>query len=84
LRYLHSYPQNTNIIFRYLHLHHFFTIRICAIVAVIIRYSQIGNERILNAFKNNFDRFAVFWACFENIIQHQKYVESRKKNGLWI
>jgi hypothetical protein len=29
--------------------------RIRAVVAVIIRYSQIGNGLVLNAFKNNFD-----------------------------
>jgi len=47
--------------------------------AVNIRYPQIGNKPILDDFKNNFDRFLVFWACFENIMQHQKYVELRKK-----
>jgi hypothetical protein len=35
----------------------FFTIRICAVIEVIICYSQIVNEPILNTFKNNFDRF---------------------------
>jgi len=47
--------------------------------AVIIRYPQIGNGPILKAFKNNFDRFLVFLACFKKLIQHQKYVEPRKK-----
>jgi hypothetical protein len=49
-------------------------IRIHAIGAVIIRYSQIGNEPIpiLNTFKNNFNQFLVFWACFENIMQYRK------------
>jgi hypothetical protein len=46
---------------------------------VIIRYPQIDNWPILNAFKNNFDRFLVCWACFENIMQHKKYVEPIKK-----
>jgi hypothetical protein len=45
----------------------------------MIHYQQIGNGSILNAFKNNFDRFLVYWACFENIMQHQKYIEPRKK-----
>jgi hypothetical protein len=44
-----------------------FTIRIHTVIAVIIRYPQIGNWPIFNASKNNFDRFLVFWVCFENI-----------------
>jgi hypothetical protein len=47
--------------------------------AVVIRYSQIRNKPILNAFKNNFVRFLVFFACFENIMQHKKYTELGKK-----
>jgi hypothetical protein len=47
--------------------------------AVTIHYPLIGNGPILNAFKNDFDRFLVFFACFENIIQHRKYVKSRRK-----
>jgi len=31
-----------------------------AFFTVIIRYPQIGNVSILNAFKNNFERFLVF------------------------
>jgi len=42
-------------------------------------HKKIGNELILNAFKNNFDRFLVFLACFENIMQQRKYVEPKKK-----
>jgi hypothetical protein len=42
-------------------------------------YLQISNGPISNVFKNNFDRFLVFWACFENIMQHRKYVEKKKK-----
>jgi hypothetical protein len=49
------------------------------IIAVIIRYPQIDNGLILNAFKNKFDWFLVFWICFENIMQYQKHVELRKK-----
>jgi hypothetical protein len=44
---LHPHLQNTNIICKFLHLHHFFTIRIRA---AIIQYLQIGNEHILNDF----------------------------------
>jgi hypothetical protein len=47
--------------------------------ALIIQYPKIGNEPILKAFKNNFDRILVFWAYFENIMQHKKYVKSRRK-----
>jgi len=46
---------------------------------VIIRYPQIGNdsnESLLNALKNSFDRFLVFYACFDNMTQYQKYLES--------
>jgi len=50
--------------------------------AVIIRYPLIGNGPILKAFKNNFDLFLVFLACFKNLIQHQKYVEPRKKKWM--
>jgi hypothetical protein len=50
-----------------------------AVIVVIIRYPQIGNKPILNVLKNNFDQFLVFWVCRENIMQHQKYVEPRKK-----
>jgi hypothetical protein len=43
------------------------------------------NEPILKTFKNNFDRFLVFWTCFENIMQYQKYVKSKKRRrGRWI
>jgi hypothetical protein len=44
-----------------------------------IRYPQTVNGHILKAFKNNFDQFLSFWVCFVNIIQHQKFVELRKK-----
>jgi hypothetical protein len=50
--------------------------------AIIIPYSRIGNGPILKAFQNIFDLFLIFWACFENIMQHRKYVESRKKKGM--
>jgi hypothetical protein len=49
--------------------------------AIIIPYPRIGNGPILKAFQNIFDWFLIFWACFENIMQHRKYVESRKKKG---
>jgi hypothetical protein len=42
---------------------------------LIIQYPKI----ILKEFKNNFDRILVFWAYFENIMQHKKHVKSRKK-----
>jgi hypothetical protein len=45
----------------------------------IFHYLQTGNEPILDAFKNNFDMFLVFWDYFKNIMQHKKYVELRKK-----
>jgi hypothetical protein len=66
---LHPHLQNMNIICKFLHLHHFFTIRIRA---AIIQYLQIGNEHILNDFffLKKIDRFLVFWACFENIMQY--------------
>jgi hypothetical protein len=51
--------------------------------ALIIQYPKIGNEPILKAFKNNFDRILVFWAYFENIMQHKKYVKSRRKKMGW-
>jgi hypothetical protein len=52
---------------------------------IIIRYPQIGIGPTLNIFKNSFAQFLVFWACFENIMQHQKYVEPKKnKIKLWI
>jgi hypothetical protein len=53
--------------------------RIRSVIAIIIRYPQRGNVHILNAFKNNFDQYLVFWICFENIVQHKKYVEQSKK-----
>jgi hypothetical protein len=49
---------------------------------IIIWNLQIGNCHILKAFKNNLDRFLVFWTCFKKMIQHQKYVELVKKNGM--
>jgi hypothetical protein len=51
LQYLQTYLPSTDITFRY--LHHIFTIRIRKIIAVIIRYPQIGNGPILNDFENN-------------------------------
>jgi hypothetical protein len=72
------HTKNINIIFRHSHLHYFFTIYIAWLVrlltAVIIRYPQIGNELILNAFKNNFDQFLVFRLILKIIMQHRKYV----------
>jgi hypothetical protein len=56
-----------------------FTRLLLLLYAVIIRYPQIGNdsnESLLNALKNSFDRFLVFYACFENMTQCQKYLES--------
>jgi hypothetical protein len=62
---------------------HIFTTCICVVIVVIeygyFCYPQIGNRPILNTFKNNFNKFLVSWACFENIVQYQKYVELRKK-----
>jgi hypothetical protein len=46
---------------------------------IIIWNLQIGNCHILKAFKNNLDRFLVFWTCFEKMMQHQKYVGLVKK-----
>jgi hypothetical protein len=65
--------------FRYSHPHYFFIICIRAAITVIICYPQIGNESFLNAFKNNFVQFLIFWACFENIMQHKRHVETDKK-----
>jgi hypothetical protein len=83
LRYPHPHLQNVNITFRYPHLHHFLlfasTRLLQLLSALIIQYPKIGNEPILKAFKNNFDRILVFWAYFENIMQHKKYVKSRRK-----
>jgi hypothetical protein len=66
--------QNVDIIFIY--TYYFF---ITCIHVVNIHYPQIDNKPILKTFKNNFDKFSVFWTCFENIMQYQKYVEPRKK-----
>jgi hypothetical protein len=62
---------------------HIFTTCICVVIVVIeygyFCYPQIGNRPILNTFKNNFNKFLVSWACFENIVQYQKYVELRRR-----
>jgi hypothetical protein len=62
---------------------HIFTTCICVVIVVIeygyFCYPQIGNRPILNTFKNNFNKFLVSWACFENIVQYQNYVELKKK-----
>jgi hypothetical protein len=61
-----------NIIFRYLNLYHFslfvFMRLLWLLCVVIIHYPQIGNVLILNVFKNNSNRFLVFYTFFENIM----------------
>jgi hypothetical protein len=57
----------------------FFTVRIRTVIAIIIRYPQIGNEPVLKAFKIFFTHFLVFWASFEKYNTTLKICKIKKK-----